>query len=202
MQRYNILNNGENMDQKEQPIVSYCHYIDNMKDGEIKQLNKIYHDTQYGFPIHDDNELFGRLILEINQAGLSWNTILRKQDNFYKAYDRYDIVRIANYGESERDRLLSNSGIIRNKLKIDAVIYNAKVVTNLIKEHGSFENWLNNNHPRSKDEWVKLFKKHFKFVGGEIVGEFLTSIGYLKGAHKENCPIYAKILKANPKWNE
>lgn len=202
MQRYNILNNGETMDQKEQPIVSYCDYVDNMKDSEIKQLNKIYHDTQYGFPIHDDNELFGRLILEINQAGLSWNTILSKQDNFRKAYDRYDIVRIANYGESERERLLSNSGIIRNKLKIDAVIYNAKVVTNLIKEHGSFENWLNNNHPRSKDEWVKLFKKHFKFVGGEIVGEFLTSIGYLKGAHKENCPIYAKIFKANPKWNE
>lgn len=190
------------MDQTEQPITSYCDYIENLKDEEIKKINKTYHDTQYGFPIHDDNELFGRLILEINQAGLSWITILKKQSNFRKAYDGFDIARIANYGESERARLLSDSGIIRNRLKVDAVIYNAGVITAFIKEYGSFENWLDCHHPRTKDEWVKLFKKHFRFVGGEIVGEFLTSIGYLKGAHKESCPIYGKILEADPKWNE
>lgn len=185
-----------------QPISSYCDYIENIKDEETKNLNKIYHDTQYGFPIHDDNQLFGRLILEINQAGLSWNTILKKQNNFYRAYDQFDIARIANYGQSERARLLSDSSIIRNRLKIDAVIFNAKVILDLIKQYGSFENWLDYNHPRSKEEWVKLFKKHFKFVGGEIVGEFLISTGYLKGAHKHSCPIYGKILQTNPKWNE
>lgn len=190
------------MKQMEQPIMSYCDYIEDLKDEEIKALNKTYHDTQYGFPIHDDNELFGRLILEINQAGLSWNTILKKQNSFRKAYDGFNIVRIANYGEADRARLLSDSGIIRNRLKVDAVIFNAKVITTFIKEYGSFEHWLDYNHPRTKDEWVKLFKKHFKFVGGEIVGEFLISSGYLKGAHKASCPIYGKILEANPKWNE
>lgn len=190
------------MGQEEQPITSYCDYIESAKNDEIKELNKIYHDNQYGFPIHDDNELFGRLILEINQAGLSWNTILKKQGNFRKAFNGFDIARIANYGEADRARLLSDSGIIRNKLKVDAVIYNAKAITELSKEYGSFENWLNFNHPRTKAEWVKLFKKHFRFVGGEIVGEFLISTGYLKGAHKDSCPIYRKILETSPKWTE
>lgn len=186
-----------------QPLITnYCDYIESLQDGEVKALNKAYHDNQYGFPIHNDNELFGRLILEINQAGLSWITMLKKQDNFRKAFDNFDIAKIAQYGENDRNRLLADSGIIRNRLKIDAVIYNAKVITGLQKEYGSFEKWLDINHPRTKEEWIKLFKKHFKFVGGEIVNEFLLSIGFLKGAHKEDCPIHIKILKENPKWNE
>ncbi|HRF36294.1 MAG TPA: DNA-3-methyladenine glycosylase I, partial [Clostridia bacterium] len=104
-----------------QPIVfSYCDYIENLQDGEVKELNKKYHDTQYGFPIHNDNELFGRLILEINQAGLSWITMLKKQDNFRKAFDNFDIQKIATYSEKDVERLLQDSGIIRNKLKINA----------------------------------------------------------------------------------
>lgn len=187
---------------EEETNIWYCNYIASLPDGEKKELNKNYHDSQYGFPIHDDNELFGRLILEINQAGLSWLTILKKQHNFRKAFDDFDIAKIASYGETERARLLADSGIIRNRLKIDAVIYNAGIITNLQKEHGSFENWLDKNHPLTKNEWVKLFKKHFKFVGGEIVNEFLVSIGYLKGAHTTTCPIYDIALKLNPKWNE
>lgn len=190
------------MEQKEQPITSYCDYIEVMPNGENKDLNAAYHDEHYGFPVHDDNELFGRLILEINQAGLSWLTILKKENNFRKAFDGFDITKIANYGDADRARLLSDSGIIRNRLKIDAVIHNAKVVRGLQKEYGSFENWLNANQPLTKDEWIKLFKKHFKFVGGEIVNEFLVSLGYLKGAHKKDCPVYDKILALNPKWNE
>lgn len=190
------------MEQEKQFNPSYCNYIANMPDGESKELNKNYHDNQYGFPIHDDNELFGRLILEINQAGLSWTTILKKQSNFRKAFDGFDIEKISNYGETERTRLLADSGIIRNRLKVDAVIYNAKVITSLQKDYGSFENWLAKNNPRTKNEWVKLFKLHFKFVGGEIVNEFLVSTGYLKGAHSEDCPFYNKILMASPKWNE
>lgn len=184
------------------PITSYCDYIENLPDGESKELNKLYHDKQYGFPIHNDNELFGRLILEINQAGLSWNTILKKQHNFRKAFDQFDIETIASYTEADRARLLADSGIIRNKLKIDAVIFNAKVIVALQKEFGSLENWLDLNAPRRKEQWVNLFKKHFKFVGGEIVNEFLISTGYLKGAHKEECPLHNQILKLNPKWQE
>lgn len=190
------------MEQEKQLPPSYCDFIANMPDGEAKELNKNYHDNQYGFPIHDDNELFGRLILEINQAGLSWTTMLKKQFSFRKAFEGFDIEKIANYGEADKARLLADSGIIRNRLKVDAVIHNARVIKTLQKEHGSFENWLATNHPLTKEEWVKLFKKHFKFVGGEIVNEFLVSTGYIKGAHKETCPFYDKSLIENPKWNE
>lgn len=179
--------------------MSYCDYTKNLDENNV---HKIYHDTQYGFPIHDDNELFGRLILEINQAGLSWNTILNKQENFRKAYSNFDIKTVAHYDESERARLLSDAGIIRNKLKVNAAIHNGQVILGIQEEFGSFENWLDHHHPKTREEWVKLFKKTFKFTGGEITNEFLMSTGYLKGAHEENCPIYAKILELNPKWND
>jgi DNA-3-methyladenine glycosylase I len=179
--------------------MSYCDYTKNLDENNV---HKIYHDTQYGFSIHDDNELFGRLILEINQAGLSWNTILNKQENFRKAYSKFDIKTVAHYNEAERARLLSDAGIIRNKLKVNAAIHNAQVILGLQEEFGSFENWLDHQHPKTKDEWVKLFKKTFKFTGGEITNEFLMSTGYLKGAHDEDCPIYKEILKHHPKWNE
>ncbi|MDR1101793.1 MAG: DNA-3-methyladenine glycosylase I [Clostridiales bacterium] len=167
----------------------YCDYIISLPEGEKKQLHKNYHDNHYGFPLHDDNELFGRLILEINQAGLSWETMLKKEQNFRKAYDNFDVAKIAEYGEEDRHRLLSDSGIIRNARKIDAAIYNAKITMQL----GGFNNWIEKHRGLSKDEWVKLFKEHFHFVGGEIVGEFLMSIGVLDGAHSEACPIYKKI---------
>lgn len=186
----------------EQPITSYCDFVDRLDDGEIKVLNKNYHDNQYGFPIDNDDELFGRLILEINQAGLSWSTILKKQNSFREAYSAFCISDIANYGDEDIARLMANSGIIRNKLKIAAIIHNAKVVLELQKSHGSMINWLNEHHPLTKDEWVKLFKKHFKFVGGEIVKEFLVSTGYLAGAHCEECAIYDKVLATKPKWAE
>lgn len=178
---------------------TYCDYVKNLEEGNVHQ---VYHDTQYGFPIDNDNELFGRLILEINQAGLSWNTILIKQENFRKAYSNFDIKTIANYDEKERERLLNDAGIIRNKLKVNAAIHNAQVILELQKEFGSFQNWLDQNHPKTKEEWVKLFKKTFKFTGGEITNEFLLSSGYLKGAHGEDCPIHQKILALKPKWAE
>lgn len=169
---------------------SYCEYVDSLEEGNVHQ---IYHDTQYGFPIESDDELFGRLILEINQAGLNWTTILNKQENFRKAYDNFSIEIIANYGQGDIDRLLMDAGIIRNKLKVNAAIYNAKQILEIQKEKGSFKNWLDFHHHKSKEEWVKLFKKTFKFTGGEITNEFLMSTGYLKGSHIESCPIYKKI---------
>lgn len=178
---------------------SYCNYVKNLDENNV---HKVYHDTQYGFPIDSDNELFGRLILEINQAGLSWNTILVKQENFRKAYSNFDIETIANYDLKERERLLNDAGIIRNKLKVNAAIHNAGVIIELKKEYGSFQNWLDHHHPKTKDEWVKLFKKTFKFTGGEITNEFLMSSGYLKGSHSDDCHIQKIILKTNPKWNQ
>lgn len=93
-----------------------------------------------------------------------------------------------------------DAGIIRNRLKIEATIENAKTIQRLQKEFGSFKNWLDKHHPLSKEEWVKLFKKTFRFTGGEIVGEFLMSTGYLPGAHVEGCPVYKKLLKHKPAW--
>ena len=179
--------------------MSYCSAIETMHD-ERKALHKAYHDKLYGFPIHDDNELFCRLVLEINQAGLSWETILKKEAAFRKAYHNFNIKKIASYTEKDRERLLGDAGIIRNRLKINAAIENAKTVLALQKEHGSFEKWLQHHHPKSKDEWVKLFKKTFLFTGGEIVNEFLVSIGYLPGAHAEHCKVYKVVLKSNPMW--
>lgn len=180
--------------------MSYCKAIDTMQTEERKALHKNYHDKHYGFPIHNDDELFGRLIMEINQAGLSWETILKKEEFFRKAYSNFSIKKIAAYTEIDRERLLNDAGIIRNKLKVNAAIENAKTIVQLQKEFGSFENWLTHHHPKTKEEWVKLFKKTFKFTGGEIVGEFLMSIGYLPGAHTEGCPIHKQILKSKPMW--
>jgi DNA-3-methyladenine glycosylase I len=179
--------------------MSYCAALERM-EGDRKTLHKTYHDQHYGFPIHDDNELFGRLILEINQAGLSWETILKKQDNFRKAFHRFNVKKIAGYTAADRRRLMKDAGIIRNRLKIDAAIENARTILRLQKEFGSFEEWLEANHPKRKDEWVELFKKTFRFTGGEIVNEFLMSIGYLPNAHAKNCPIYQRTLKAKPMW--
>jgi DNA-3-methyladenine glycosylase I len=158
-----------------------------VKDRPLDDVHRVYHDRHYGTPIDDDDELFGRLILEINQAGLSWETILKKQDNFRAAFDVYSIQKIAMYSQEDIDRLLSNPGIIRNRLKIQAVISNAQAVQQIQKEFGSFKNWLDKNNTLTKEEWVKLFKRHFKFVGGEIVNEFLMSTGYLPGAHHNTC---------------
>lgn len=179
--------------------MSYCTAIENMPEPR-KALHKNYHDNLYGFPIHDDNELFCRLVLEINQAGLSWETILKKEATFRSAYDNFDIKKVADYTETDRERLLADAGIIRNKLKVNAAIENARTIMLLQKEYGSFEKWLEHHHPKTKEEWVKLFKKTFKFTGGEIVNEFLMSIGYLPGAHDADCKIQTAISKENPMW--
>ena len=180
-------------------LTGYCKFCAELP---LDNLHKVYHDNYYGFPITDDNELFGRLLLEINQAGLSWDTILKKQVHFFEAYDGFDIKKVAKYTTKDKDRLLNDSGIIRNKLKIEAAIFNARKIVSLQEEFGSFYNWLDLNHPLSKEEWVKLFKKNFKFTGGEIVGEFLMSIGFLKGAHCKNCTVFDDILIKRPKWLE
>lgn len=172
--------------------MSYCTYCKNLPEDNV---HKIYHDTEYGFPLEADDELFGRLILEINQAGISWDIILKKKDGFRKAYDNFNIEIISTYETYDFERLMQDASIIRNKRKIGAAIHNAKVIRGLQEEYGSFKNWIDHHHPLTKEEWVKIFKKMFKFTGGEIVNSFLMSIGYLPGAHDADCEIYSKILK-------
>lgn len=174
---------------------SYCDFI---KTLETKNLHRIYHDHFYGFPLYNDNELFERLVLEINQAGLSWDTILKKQINFEKAFKSFDIKTVAAFTDKDRERLLNDTGIIRNRLKINAAIENAKAISAIQKEYGSFKEWLDMNHPLTLNEWVKLFKSKFRFVGGEIVNEMLMSTGYLSGAHSITCPVYKKISRLKP----
>ncbi len=159
-----------------------------------------YHAREYGFPQRAEQELFERLLLEINQAGLSWETILRKREGFRRAYHGFDVDAVAAYGEADIARLLGDAGIIRNRLKVLAAIHNAGVIRGLRDSHGGFAQWLDAHHPRPKADWVKLFKKTFRFTGGEITGEFLMSLGYLPGAHAEDCPVHARLLMLSPPW--
>ena len=163
-------------------------------------LHGPYHDREYGWPQRDEAVLFERLLLEINQAGLSWETMLKKREGFRLAYDGFDVDRVAAYGEADRARLLADPGIIRNRLKVDAAIHNAGIVRALRGSHGGFAAWLDAHHPMDKAGWVKLFRKTFRFTGGEITGEFLMSLGYLPGAHRPSCPAYARIAALSPPW--
>ena len=163
-------------------------------------LHGPYHDHEYGFPQREEAVLFERLLLEINQAGLSWETMLRKRDGFRAAYSGFDVDRVARYGERDRARLLADPGIIRNRLKVEAAIHNARVIQQLRDTHGGFAAWLDAHHPLPKAEWVKLFKKTFRSTGGEITGEFLMSLGYLPGAHRQDCPAYRRAAKQRPPW--
>ncbi len=159
-----------------------------------------YHDREYGFPARDDRVLFERLVLEINQAGLSWLTVLKKRAAFAAAFADYDLDRVAAFGARDVKRLLGDAAIIRNRLKIEAVIENARRLLRLRDSHGSFAQWLDAHHPLAKEEWVRLFRGTFRFTGGEIVGEFLMSLGYLPGAHEPDCPAQARILRLDPPW--
>ncbi|PPJ43398.1 MULTISPECIES: DNA-3-methyladenine glycosylase I [unclassified Pseudoxanthomonas] len=163
-------------------------------------LHGPYHDHEYGFPQREEAVLFERLLLEINQAGLSWETMLRKREGFRAAYSGFSVDKVARYGERDRARLMADAGIIRNRLKIEAAIHNAQVIQGLRRSHGGFAEWLDAHHPLGKAEWVKLFKKTFRFTGGEITNEFLMSLGYLPGAHREDCPAFRRAAKQRPPW--
>jgi DNA-3-methyladenine glycosylase I len=174
--------------------MSYC------KIAPGHPLHGPYHESEYGFPLRDESALFERLVLEINQAGLSWQTVLAKRERFRQAYAGFNLERVATFDERDRARLLADKGIIRNRLKVEAAIQNARRLLEIRKQHGSFADWLDSHHPLAKAEWVKLFKKTFAFTGGEITGEFLISTGYLAGAHDEKCPVYSRIVALKPPW--
>jgi DNA-3-methyladenine glycosylase I len=176
---------------------SYCAAV---RSGRLHAVHRVYHDLEYGFPLRSDDELFERLILEINQAGLSWETILKKREGFKLAYANFRLEDVAAFDENDIARLLSDAGIIRNRLKVLAGMENAKRILELQRSHGSLLAWLEANHPKDLADWRILFKKTFVFTGGEIVREFLVSSGFLPGAHDAECPCHTKILELDPAW--
>lgn len=176
---------------------SYCAAV---RSGRLHAVHKHYHDLEYGFSLEHDDQLFERLILEINQAGLSWETILKKRVGFTKAYANFNLEQVAAFNDEDFARLMSDASIIRNRLKILAAIENAKRILEIKREHGSFLAWLELHHPLDLEAWRKLFKKTFVFTGSEIVREFLVSFGFLPGAHDEDCSTHAQILALKPAW--
>jgi DNA-3-methyladenine glycosylase I len=165
-------------------------------------LHGPYHDREYGFSSRDETVLFERLCLEIMQAGLSWELVLKRRPTLNAAFADFDVDTVARFGARDVKRLLADPGIIRNRLKIDAIIDNAKRIQALRASHGGFAKWLDahelfDGKPRDKVAWVKLFKQTFRFTGGEIVNEFLMSLGRLPGAHAPDCPVYKRLAKLN-----
>ena len=176
---------------------SYCAAV---RAGDLGEPHVRYHDTVYGMPPGSDDELFKWLVIELNQAGLSWDLVLKREPSFEAAYDGFVIDRVAAYGEGDIARLLADRGVIRHRGKIEAAIANAATIQQLRRTHGSFERWLDAHHPRDLAHWVKLFRKTFRFTGPEIVNEFLMCVGYLPGAHDPDCPRFAVVEDARPAW--
>ena len=181
--------------------------------GNYNEEMKEYHDKEWGVPVHDDRLLFEFLILEGAQAGLSWNTILQKRENFREAFDNFDYKKIATYNEKKVEKLLNNSGIIRNRLKIGAAIANAKALLKIQEEFGSFNNFIwkfiDDNPIINKfklledlpaktelsEKISKDLKKHgFKFVGPTIIYSFMQAVG-ITNDHTTDCFRYEEINK-------
>ena len=179
--------------------------------GEDDPLYQSYHDTEWGVPIHDDRKLFEFLILEGMQAGLSWITILKKRDNFRAAFDQFDPEKITAYNERKVERLLQNAGIIRNRLKIEASIRNAKAFLEVQREYGSFDAfiWQFVGGKPKKNAWRQLREipataeesdamskalksRGFKFVGSTICYAYMQAVGMVND-HVVDCFRYNEI---------
>jgi DNA-3-methyladenine glycosylase I len=178
------------------------------------ELMIAYHDREWGVPVHDDRVLFEFLILEAAQAGLSWETILKKRDNYRKAFDGFDPAVIAKYGAKKRTSLLADAGIVRNRLKIDATIQNAKAFAEVVAEVGSFDKYLwsfvegrprHNGRKSLKDVPPKspesdamskdLKRRGFKFVGSTICYALMQATGMMND-HLAGCRRYEEIRRA------
>lgn len=173
---------------------TYC------KSAPGRPLHGPYHDREYGFPLTDEAGLLERLALEIFQAGLSWEIVLKKRPTTFATFDGFAVDAVAAYGEAEIARLLADPGIIRNRRKVAAIIENAGRLQAMRASHGGFAAWIAAHHPRPKAEWVRLFRSTLVFTGPEVVGEFLMSIGYLPGVHAGGCPVFARLAKLGPPW--
>lgn len=173
-------------------------------------LYQVYHDEEWGVPSHDDQHLFEMLILEGAQAGLSWITILKKRDNYRRAFDHFDAKKMARYSEKKIEKLMQDAGIVRNRLKINAAITNARLFLEIQKEHGSFANYIwqfVNGRPiknkrkkmgdipvttKESDAMSKDLKKRgFKFVGSTICYAYMQAVGMVDD-HVVGCFCYGK----------
>jgi DNA-3-methyladenine glycosylase I len=186
--------------------------------GDVEgELMREYHDREWGVPLHDDRKIFEFLILEGMQAGLSWRTILYKRENFRRAFHGFDPARVARYGERDLKRLLADAGIIRNRLKIQAAISNARRFLEVQKEFGSFDRYIwgfvNGKPVRSRLRSFKdmpartplsdrisadLKARGFRFVGSTVVYAHMQATG-LVNDHLVTCPRYAEINREFPK---
>ena len=172
-----------------------------------------YHDNEWGRPVHDDNKLFEMLNLEGAQAGLSWITVLKKRKNYREAFDGFDPHKIIGYDDVKKDELMGNPGIIRNRLKVNAVIANAKAFLNIVEKHGSFDRfiWSYVDNKPIVGHWERLEdmpltipladkiskdlkKLGFKFVGTTIIYSFMQATGMVND-HLANCFVYAELMK-------
>ena len=187
---------------------TYCEYA---LSPRAHPIHRWYHDHEHGFPVHDDDRLFERLMLEINQAGLSWDTVLRKLDNFRRAYDGFAVDVVAAYGEADRARLLADPGIIRNRLKVAATVQNARAFLRVQEEFGSFDHYIwqfVDGQPRV-NAWQTLAEipaetpaaramskdlkaRGFTFVGPTICYAFMQACG-LVNDHLVSCFRYAEL---------
>lgn len=175
-------------------------YCDGVAAGTLHPVHTPYHDLEYGFPVDSDAGLFERLVLEIHQAGLSWELILRKREGYRSAFEGFDPARVAAFDDERIELLAADPGIVRNRAKLRASVHNARVVLALQSSHGSFAAWLDAHQPRSHADWVALFRRTFRFMGPEIVGEFLMSTGHLPGAHEPDCPVHDRAIAAGAAW--
>jgi DNA-3-methyladenine glycosylase I len=176
-----------------------------------------YHDTEWGVPLHDDRKLFEFMVLDAFQAGLSWSTILHKRENMRAAFDDFDPQKIASYGEKKLVELLADSGIIRNRAKINATVVNAKVLLQIQEEFGSFDkyiwqlaggvpkvnHWENDGElpartPESDDLSRELKKRGFKFVGSTICYAFMQGAGMVND-HVVSCFRHKEVSRMGKK---
>ncbi len=174
-----------------------------------------YHDNEWGRPVHEDRKLFEMLILEGAQAGLSWITVLKKRKAYREAFDGFDPAKVALYDDEKIAELLANEGIIRNRLKINAAIINAKLFVEIQKQHGSFDKfiWAYVNYTPIVGNWEKtgdiptttlvsdkiskdLKKMGFKFVGSTIIYSFMQAVGMVND-HLKSCCVYEEVLNAD-----
>ncbi len=177
------------------------------------ELSIAYHDLEWGVPVHDDRLLFEFLILEGAQAGLSWETILRKRENYRAAFDNFDPRKVAKYGERKIEKLLGDSGIIRNRLKINSTLGNAKAFLEIQKEFGSFDAYVwrfvngrtikrkrgapvQAHTPESDVLSGALAQRGFKFVGSTICYSFMQAVGMVND-HEPGCFRYNQVGKQN-----
>jgi len=157
----------------------------------IDPLLQQYHDDEWGVPVEDDTAVFERLVLEIFQAGLNWRLILYKREALRRAFAGFSIPQVASFGEKEIERLLNDKAIVRNRRKIEATIENARIFSQLIRDHGSFKNYLAQFDGDDEAGLFREFKKRFRFMGPKIAGSFLQSVGKISAPHDPGCWRYA-----------